>query len=126
LTWLRKNIGYVQQEPNLFGLTIRENMLYGVDRDVSQDELEAASRDAHAHEFIEQMTDGYDTLVGERGIQLSGGQRQRVAIARALLTNCKILLLVSLVFVDSSCEFKCSIMVTSFEPLYKPNVLTNV
>jgi len=93
LTWLRKQIGYVQQEPNLFGLTIRENMLYGVDRDVSQDELEAASRDAHAHEFIEQMTDGYDTLVGERGIQLSGGQRQRVAIARALLTNCKILLL---------------------------------
>jgi len=95
LTWLRKQIGYVQQEPNLFGLTIRENMLYGVDRDVSQDELEAASRDAHAHEFIEQMTDGYDTLVGERGIQLSGGQRQRVAIARALLTNCKILLLES-------------------------------
>ena len=85
----------MQQEPNLFGLTIRENMLYGVDRDVSQDELEAASRDAHAHEFIEQMTDGYDTLVGERGIQLSGRQRQRVAIARALLTNCKILLLES-------------------------------
>jgi len=93
LTWLRQHIGYVQQEPHLFGLTIRENMLYGVDRDVSQEELEAAAIDAHAHDFIKEMTDGYDTLIGERGVQLSGGQRQRVAIARALLTNCRILLL---------------------------------
>ena len=93
LTWLRQHVGYVQQEPHLFGLTIRENMLYGVDRDVSQEELEAAAIDAHAHDFIKEMTDGYDTLVGERGVQLSGGQRQRVAIARALLTNCRILLL---------------------------------
>ena len=93
LTWLRQHVGYVQQEPHLFGLTIRENMLYGVDRDVSQVELEAAAIDAHAHDFIKEMTDGYDTLVGERGVQLSGGQRQRVAIARALLTNCRILLL---------------------------------
>jgi ABC-type multidrug transport system fused ATPase/permease subunit len=93
LTWLRQHVGYVQQEPHLFGLTIRENMLYGVDRDVSQKELEAAAIDAHAHDFIKEMTDGYDTLVGERGVQLSGGQRQRVAIARALLTNCRILLL---------------------------------
>lgn len=93
LVWLRQHIGYVQQEPQLFGLTIRENMLYGVDRDVSQDELEAASKDAYAHEFIDQMPEGYETLVGERGVQLSGGQKQRVAIARALLTNCRILLL---------------------------------
>jgi ATP-binding cassette subfamily B protein len=93
LTWLRQHVGYVQQEPHLFGLTIRENMLYGVDRDVSQEELEAAAIDAHAHDFIKEMTDGYETMVGERGVQLSGGQRQRVAIARALLTNCRILLL---------------------------------
>lgn len=93
LAWLRQQIGYVQQEPNLFGLTIRENMLYGVQRDVSQKELEAAATDAHAHEFIEQMAEGYETLVGERGVRLSGGQKQRVAIARALLTNPAILLL---------------------------------
>jgi len=93
LAWLRRNIGYVQQEPNLFGLTIRENMLYGVDREVSQKELEDVSRDAHAHEFIVSMPEGYDTLVGERGVRLSGGQKQRVAIARALLTDCRILLL---------------------------------
>jgi len=93
LKWLRQQIGYVQQEPNLFGLSIRENMLYGVDKDVSQDELEKASKDAHAHEFIVKMPEGYDTLVGERGVKLSGGQKQRVAIARALLTNCRILLL---------------------------------
>ena len=75
LKWLRQQIGFVQQEPHLFGLTIRENMLYGVtDRDISQEELEAAAKDAHAHEFIVQMPDGYDTLVGERGVQLSGGQ----------------------------------------------------
>lgn len=93
LRWLRQQMGYVQQEPNLFGLTIRENMLYGVERDVSQEELEKASKDAHAHEFISKMPEGYDTLVGERGVKLSGGQKQRVAIARALLTNCRILLL---------------------------------
>jgi ABC-type multidrug transport system fused ATPase/permease subunit len=83
LQWLRKNIGYVQQEPHLFGLTVRENLLYGVDRDISQEELETAAKDAHAHEFISSWPDGYDTLVGERGVKLSGGQKQRVAIARA-------------------------------------------
>jgi ATP-binding cassette subfamily B protein len=93
LQWLRSHIGYVQQEPNLFGLSIRENMLYGVEGDVSQEELEAAAKDANAHDFIVQMPDGYDTLVGERGVKLSGGQKQRVAIARALLTNPRILLL---------------------------------
>ena len=94
LKWLRSHIGYVQQEPQLFGLTVKENMLYGVHRDdVTQDEIEQAARDAHAHEFISQWPEGYETLVGERGVKLSGGQKQRVAIARALLTNCRILLL---------------------------------
>jgi ABC-type multidrug transport system fused ATPase/permease subunit len=93
LKWLRSQIGFVQQEPHLFGMTVRENLLYGVDREVSQEELEAAARDAHAHEFISSWPEGYETLVGERGVKLSGGQKQRVAIARALLTNCRILLL---------------------------------
>lgn len=92
LQWLRSKIGYVQQEPALFGLSIRDNLLYGVDREVSQEELEKACQDANAHEFISAMTDGYSTLVGERGVKVSGGQKQRIAIARALLTNCSILL----------------------------------
>jgi ABC-type multidrug transport system fused ATPase/permease subunit len=93
LQWLRSKIGYVQQEPQLFGLSIRENLLYGVDREVSQSELEKSCIDANAHDFITSWKDGYDTLVGERGVKVSGGQKQRIAIARALLTNCSILLL---------------------------------
>jgi ATP-binding cassette subfamily B protein len=93
LQWLRSHIGYVQQEPQLFGLTVKENMLYGVHREVTMEEIEQAAKDAHAHEFIKDWPEGYDTLVGERGVKLSGGQKQRVAIARALLTNCRILLL---------------------------------
>ncbi len=67
-------------------------MLYGVDRDVSQAELEKACQDANAHEFISAFTDGYDTLVEESGVKVSGGQKQRIAIARALLTNSSIIL----------------------------------
>ena len=97
LSWLRSQIGYVQQEPQLFGITIRENLTYGLPEEkaakLTQTELENACRDANAHEFISSWPDGYDTMVGERGITLSGGQKQRVAIARALLTNCRILLL---------------------------------
>ena len=93
LKWLRRHIGYVQQEPQLFGMSIRENLLYGVDREVSQEEMEKACRDANAHDFIVTWPKGYDTLVGERGVKLSGGQKQRISIARALLTNCRILLL---------------------------------
>jgi len=93
LSWLRRHIGYVQQEPHLFGLTVRENLLYGVTREVSQEELENICRDANAHDFIASWPDKYDTLVGERGVKLSGGQKQRIAIARALLTDCRILLL---------------------------------
>jgi len=93
LKWLRSHIAYVQQEPQLFGLSIRENIAYGVDREVSHEEIVAAAKEANAHQFISTWPDGYDTLVGERGIQLSGGQKQRVAIARALLINPSILLL---------------------------------
>ena len=82
LSWLRSNIGYVQQEPQLFGLTVRENICYGIDRDVSSDELEEVSRKANAHDFIAEWPQRYETMVGERGVKLSGGQKQRIAIAR--------------------------------------------
>jgi ATP-binding cassette, subfamily B, bacterial MsbA len=89
---LRGAIGIVPQHPALFSGTIRENIAY--DRPGASDaEVEAAARGAHAHEFIERLPDGYDTVVGERGIKLSGGQRQRVAIARAILKNPAVLIL---------------------------------
>ncbi len=91
-TSLREQIGIVPQETHLFGGTIRENILYGR-LDASQEELIEAARAANAHDFIDAMPKGYDTVVGERGIKLSGGQRQRVAIARALLKNPRVLLL---------------------------------
>jgi len=89
---LRAHIGIVPQETLLFGGTIRENIRYGR-LDASEAEIIAAAQAANAHDFIAEMPDGYDTIVGERGVRLSGGQRQRVAIARAILKDPRILLL---------------------------------
>lgn len=89
---LRRQIGIVLQTSLLFSDSIRENIAYGRP-DASLDEVIAAAKAAQAHEFIMEMPEGYDTVVGERGITLSGGQRQRVAIARALLLNPRILIL---------------------------------
>lgn len=92
LTDLRSAIGMVPQETTLFGGPVRENIAYGK-LGATHEEIEAVARAAHAHEFISEFPDGYDTIVGERGVKLSGGQRQRIAIARALLKNPAILIL---------------------------------
>lgn len=89
---LREHIGMVPQDTILFGGTIRENILYGR-LEATEAEMIEAAKAANAHEFIMQLPEGYDTIVGERGVKLSGGQRQRVAIARAILKNPCILLL---------------------------------
>jgi ATP-binding cassette subfamily B protein len=89
---LRSQIGIVLQETNLFTGTIRDNIAFGRS-DATQAEVEAAAKAAAAHDFIMEFPQGYDTLVGERGVTLSGGQRQRVAIARALILNPSILIL---------------------------------
>jgi ATP-binding cassette subfamily B multidrug efflux pump len=101
---LRKQIGIVLQTSLLFSDTIRENIAYGRP-DAAEDEIIAASKAAQAHEFIVGFPEGYQTMVGERGVTLSGGQRQRVAIARALLMNPRILILDdSLSSVDTQTE----------------------
>lgn len=89
---LRDNIGFIPQDPNLFHRSLMENIRYGK-IDASDEEVIKAAKNAHAHEFISELRNGYSTLVGERGIKLSGGQRQRVAIARAILKNAPILIL---------------------------------
>jgi subfamily B ATP-binding cassette protein MsbA len=89
---LRSQIGVVAQETLLFSGSVADNLLYGRP-DATEDEMIAAARAAYAHEFIMELPDGYDTVLGERGARLSGGQKQRVAIARAFLSNPRILIL---------------------------------
>ena len=89
---LRSHIAYVPQEPLLFHRSVRENIAYGRP-DASDQEIETAAKQAGAYEFIQDLADGFDTLVGERGVKLSGGQRQRIAIARAILKDAPILVL---------------------------------
>lgn len=92
LSSLRRSTGYVSQDPFLFFGTVRENIRYGT-FDATDAEIERAARRAQAHEFIENLPNGYDTVVGERGVKLSGGQRQRIVVARTMLKDPEFLIL---------------------------------
>jgi ATP-binding cassette subfamily B (MDR/TAP) protein 1 len=92
--WLHKNIAIVTQEPTLFATTIRKNITYAVgDENVTMDRVIECARNANCHDFIMNLPNGYDTVVGERGVSMSGGQKQRIAIARAMIQDASLLLL---------------------------------
>ncbi|KAI3670089.1 hypothetical protein L6452_41707 [Arctium lappa] len=91
IRWLRQNIGYVGQEPHLFRMDIKSNIRYGCSRDIKQEDVEWAAKQAYAHEFICSLPDGYETIVDDE--LLSGGQKQRIAIARAIIRDPLILIL---------------------------------
>jgi len=106
LAELRREIGVIAQDPFLFSATVRENIAFGRP-DASEEEVERAARLAQAHDFVAALPDGYETVIGERGITLSGGQRQRVAIARAIVVDPRILILDdATASVDASTEAK--------------------
>jgi ATP-binding cassette subfamily B protein len=90
---LRSQISRIAQDVTLFARSVRENIAFGLGGEITLDEIERCARDAEAHAFVSRLPQGYDTVVGERGVTLSGGERQRVAIARAFLTNPRILIL---------------------------------
>ncbi|KAL2563972.1 hypothetical protein AAZX31_19G015300 [Glycine max] len=92
LKWFRSQMGLVSQEPTLFATSIKENILFGKE-DANEEDIVEAAKAANAHDFISQLPQGYNTRVGEKGVQISGGQKQRIAIARAIIKKPQILLL---------------------------------